>query len=176
MGTSAIPLLQPQVDAITEFLFRNQLTIPMLLRRTYGETPSGQSRGAGSVYPLLQGKRRVTARMARMLEKAGLDLWPFVEQSWKRDPPPETPAAAAVAAYEAARPAPRPPPAPTAAWAPTETMPRLAMALDDQGRGSLSFNLRNAPADEVLKALSVLQAAGLAAEPAPSGRAEIDDG
>jgi hypothetical protein len=179
MTVAQLPELQGMVDAWDALLAERGWSINDCLLHVYGRDRAGKVRGSGSLYPLLRGCRRPGQVMMQTLkDRLGLDLTPWASaygSGTKTNPGalPRTRAAAAVAAYQKAAMAepdivqmptrPRERPAPDA-WRPT---PRLAVTINANGRGSLTFNLHDAPAGEVLRAFSVLQAAGLAHDPAP---------
>lgn len=170
------PELQPQMDAIRGFLAEKGWGTPEFLAAVWGRDANGKPRNSGSIHPLMTGTRAVSPYMAKTIRDAvGLDLSAFVKHDARpyapREKLPATRAAAAVAAYEREKPTlPSSTPqviaraAGVAAWA-SDAPARLAIAITDNGRGNLTFNLVDAPATEVLRALAVLQAAGLAGPP-----------
>jgi hypothetical protein len=157
-----LPELQPMVDHIQAFLNERGWTVTTLCERAYGRDDYGKVRGAGSVHPLLYGARRPGPHLTKMLlDGAGLDLTPWASKPGTRKAWPQTRAAAAVAEYEAEQATQAPPAALTLHVPEIEPPPRLALVLKGD-RGSLTFNLLDAPASEVLRAFGVLRAAGLA--------------
>jgi hypothetical protein len=165
------PDLQRQVDAFWTFLNGRGWSLSRLCRELYGVNEGGKTRGAGSVQPIARGARAPGVLLAEAWrERTGLDLTPFAAKAALGGRRPKlasvaavTRARAAVAEYERVKsevvgaPA-KPKEAPE--W--QAPGPRLAVTLTHDGVGSLTFNLVNAPAAEVMRALGVLQAAGLA--------------
>jgi hypothetical protein len=129
----------------------NNLSLSALAIKIYGAGPSGQALGIGSLSQLVNGKERIGMVRAQMIrDRIGLDLTDLTAHA-ARHPR----AAIALAAYEDAKkddlPARREP----------AQLPRFAVNIGNTGRGSLTLNLMDWPASEILRAINVLVSAGL---------------
>lgn len=173
-----LPALQPMMERFQQFLAEQEWTVHHFAAEVYGRTPLGGARSPMQVYPIADGQRAPTVKTAQLwFEKTGLDLREFAKAPdlVANEPMlPATRAARAVAAFNAEQeskamtvvPLPQAPPL-------ERSVPKLALSIGADGRGNLTFNLIDAPAGEVLRALAVLQASGLADlpptadEPAP---------
>jgi len=156
---------QPQhallAQRLRDYMAQHGLTITGLAERIYGRGANGASRGSGGLSLLVRGREGIGPHRAALFkDRIGLDLSEFVTPLGRPRLDASDAGAGraerAVAAYAVANGA-APPPLRREAPA----LPRFALTIAADGRGSLTLNLIDLPAAEVLRALQVLQAAGL---------------
>jgi hypothetical protein len=164
MTVTLDPNLQEQADRAEAFMAEHGWSRSDLARAIYGDNRDGKgARNSALITQIASGRHRISRYTAEKWRDAvGLDLTDLATDWMPTNgaPPRGGRAATAVAAYQAEQAA-----SPALTLHPVavprrQGPPRLAMQING-ATGNLAFTMADAPTAEILRAFSVLSAAGL---------------